>query len=80
MYLYKITLIRQQNFIIENMGFPYNFVGATIGRPLQLPEFQTKNQCFICTKQISNLWFNQIPAGDQWSPLQNKQKIHCFKS
>ena len=32
--------IRQQNFIIENKEFFVYSVGATIGRPLDLPEFQ----------------------------------------
>ena len=32
----NITLIRQQNFIIENMGFPYNFVGANTVRPYRI--------------------------------------------
>jgi len=37
------------------------FVGATIGRPLHLPEFQTKTP--------SNLWFNHNSGGrTQFAP------------
>ena len=32
--------IRQQNFMIENKKFFVYSVGATIGRPLDSPEFQ----------------------------------------
>ncbi|HBN10716.1 MAG TPA: hypothetical protein DD392_01870, partial [Ruminococcus sp.] len=41
-------------------SLPYNrFVGATIGRPLHLPEFYADNQRFL----ISNLWFNHNFGG-----------------
>ncbi len=37
---FNLTQIRYQNFMIENMGFPYDFVGANYVRPLDSPEFQ----------------------------------------
>ena len=54
------------------------FVGATIGRPLQLPEFHADNQWFSVQKTNIEQLFNHNPAGDQWSPLQNKQKNPLF--
>ena len=42
---------------------PIRFVGATIGRPLQLPEFHADNQHFSNTEKISNLWFNHNSGG-----------------
>ena len=41
---------QQQNFMIENMGFSLFSVGATIGRPLHLPEFHADNQRFFIQK------------------------------
>ena len=32
-----LTLIRHRNFLIENMEFFLYFVGATIGRPPEIP-------------------------------------------
>ena len=42
--IYGLTPIRQQNFMIQNKGFFLYFVGATIGRPLDSPEFYADNQ------------------------------------
>ena len=55
-----------KNFMIKNKEIFVYSVGATIGRPLHLPEFHafhTENKYQIYGLTI-------ISAGDQWSPLQ----------
>ena len=43
-YFFILTQIRCLFFIIRSFEMQIRFVGATIGRPLQLPEFHADNQ------------------------------------
>ena len=53
-------------------------VGATIGRPLHLPEFHADNQQFSIQKTNIKFMVNHNSAGDQWSPLQKQYSYYLI--